>query len=415
MALIRLRTAATWMMSGMMLEHLVGFASQIVIARHLGPEQFGQFVLVLATAGLVFAVFSLRVNILIIRTPSRVFTRRLRQLYFTLFTIETFIGLALTLAWLLLTSEPGPYEIGLVLALGAAHWINTDLMYWERRMPYRRLAVITSGTQIAAHGVALAVVLAGGGIAALFLREMAVVVLRFAILWAIGAVRTERLVRPTADELRGVLKETRGVWLDGMLENGFQRITILLAGMVGGERGAGLFFFAQRLAIVPHSILSPFTSRIVSNWFSRTADVRTRLNGRRQAMHWVFWPLLAAAGLTILLADPVVPFVFGDKWVEAAPVLAAMAGVVVFSSMLEIVKVYCISRRFTRALLLGRIAQYAGFLLPLPLAMGGLVAPSLALGLALSMAMGLAFVVAGAALLSLERRSLAGHGVKGDV
>lgn len=60
-----------------------------------------------------------------------------------------------------------------------------------------------------------------------------------------------------------VVRAARGIWLDSMLDNNFQRLSLLAVNAGAGLNGAGLFFQAQRLAVVPHQFLMPVVGRVM--------------------------------------------------------------------------------------------------------------------------------------------------------
>jgi len=90
-----------------------------------------------------------------------------------------------------------------------------------------------------------------------------------------------------------------------MSKNGLTRLTILFVGFFGGERAAGFFFQALRLANLPQKILSPLVDRVAGNWFSRTEQRDERRKGRDKLLLILAAPLALGAGLTIAFAYPV--------------------------------------------------------------------------------------------------------------
>jgi O-antigen/teichoic acid export membrane protein len=115
------------------------------------------------------------------------------------------------------------------------------------------------------------------------------------------------------------------------------------------------------LAIVPNQLLAPFVSRVMVNWFSRLGSNAERRRILVLVLGALGFLLTVAAVLIALLADPIVPFLFGPAWAEAADVLAAMAGVILFASLFETVRGFCLSQRRSRTLLLGRATLYVVF------------------------------------------------------
>jgi len=343
------------------LQSLIAFASQLVLMRLLTPVDFGGFAITLATASLVQVIFSPRLGILAIRATEAELTDAFRHRLLSAMTIETLVSLALMVLWLTLMGAGSVWPYLLALTLASAHWISSVTMFYERAMPYRRLIGVETGAQLAAHAVAVLLALAGAGVASLYVREAAAVAVRIVWLGRIGAIPRWRPRMVALAEWRALLIEARGPWLDGIVDGGFQRLTVLAAGSLGGLQGAGLFFQAQRLALVPHQILSPVVVRLAGNVFSRieTPSDRRRMLGRVIAV--LALPLGAAAVATWIGAEPVVPWLFGESWREAGSALAAMTGIVLGFSLFELGRSYCLSQKLNRLLGLARVVQYGVF------------------------------------------------------
>ena len=244
------------------------------------------------------------------------------------------------------------------------------------------------------------VALAGAGVAALYFREALLTLTMFASLSFVGGITWRRFRWLSRVEWVSVIREGRGIWLDSVLEGSYQRIAILLAGLVGGDRGAGFFFQAQRLAILPNQLLSPLVSRLAVNLFGpeNNPDSRKRLRNR-QLM--ILAPiLLIATAATILFAVPVVTWVFGETWIKSGELLIAFAGVILFTSLFEYLKSYCFVTQSMRTLFMGRVAQYL-MLGALPVLVGiGLVEDkTTALAIGISLGCAAAFLVVMSVLL----------------
>lgn len=346
---------------GAAVQALAGFAAQIVLMRLLTPEDFGQFALVLAGCGLVQMLLSLRLNVQIIRAADHALDGATRDLYHSALCWETLAAALVTLVWLYLSDLMSALSLILVLSLALGQWTNQMLSFWERSMPYGRLAAVETGSQLLGHVLAVVMVLSGLGILSLPLRELAVMVVKLAILAHLGVIGWFRWRWVTGREWGRLFRETRDVWFDGVVEGGFARMVVLASGWVGGVHGAGIFSQAMRLALVPHQFLSPVVSRLYGNLFARLADGTARLRLLVRVGSWTGLALAVGAGLAVALADPVVPWLFGTHWSEAARVLAAMAGLILFYSLFELLRVYCLSQHLTRYVLTARALQYMAF------------------------------------------------------
>ena len=394
------KAGATTLLVGQVVQVIIAFAANLVLVRYIAPEGFGRFAITLATASLIVSLLSIRVNSLIIRVPDGELTRSLEERYFSYLTIETFVALIAGLIWVALAGNAGSLEFSLVVLVCVQHWIHQNKSFFERGMPYVRLGLLETGCPVFANLATVCAAFAGAGVVALYFREFVLTVTLFASLAIMGGLTWRRLRWLSRAEWNGIIREGRGIWLDGVLEGSYQRIAILLAGLVGGDRGAGFFFQAQRLAILPNQLLSPLVGRLAVNLFGRENRPERRKQLRNRQLAMLSPILVLATVLTVLFAVPAVTWVFGATWIKSADLLVAFAGVIMFTSLFEILKSYCFITQSMRTLFLGRVAQYL-MLGALPILVGiGLVGDqTTALALSISLGWAAAFIVVGGVLL----------------
>lgn len=405
---------AKWMLGGGAITAVVGFASNLVLVRFIEPQGFGRFAIAAATMGLVFAVCSLRLNVLIVRTPDAEFDgptqRRFKE---TVFQEAVLLG-ALAAGSLALAGLLNAYNAVLLVTMTVGQFVTNHKALYERQMPYVRLATLDTVSRVAGHG--LAVVLAASGImqeGALYLRELAVVVIAGVWLRGLGQMGQLGVSVPSWRTWRTMLRQASLPWADGMLESLFDRCRVLAAAAVGGERGAGLFFQAYRLAVVPHQLLQPLMGRMALNWFSREPNSQLRRRRRRQLIGLGVLPLVASVGAVLAFADPVVPLVFGEPWRPVVPILVALSGFIVFNTLFSTYKMFAFAARGMRVLFVARLLQFVGLGIAMtPWALGRPMDVSM-VGAGVSLAFGLAFLVAVVGFAYEERKPAVNGGKDG--
>lgn len=352
------RSSAVILFSGNFIETIVAFGAQVVIARYLFPEDYGRFAITLANTSLVFLFLSLRVSTLIIRRPEAELTREVRERYFFVFSLETIVGAVATLLIVHWFHPLTLLDVTLITAIAMGHWVETNRVFYERSMNYRRIVAIEVGSKLIAHAVAVALVVTGAGVLVLYLREFIVASLRLVGFRLTGSLTIERLRWLPWREWRLVVAESRALWADGVLEGSFNRIVILLSATLGGAHGAGLFFFAHRLALVPQQFLMPIAGRLSGNWLSRQEDKALRRSSfsRLAGILFLFSAVMAVAA--IAFADPVIPWLFGEAWRNSVPVFIALSGLILFGLLFEAVKVYCYVEGAGTAMLASRLGMF---------------------------------------------------------
>lgn len=386
----QLRSSAIILLSGNAVENIVALGAQIVIARHLFPEDFGRFAITLANTSLVFVVLNLRIQTLILRRPAAELTREVRERYFFAFTAESVVGTVVTMLIVQWFYRLTVLDAILIVALALTHWVETNRIFYERLMNYRKLVPVEVASKLAGHAVAVGMVVMGAGVLILYLREFLVALLRLVGFRAIGALAFERLRWLSWYEWRLLFAESRALWADGVLEGSFHRVVILLSGALGGTQGAGLFFFAHRLALVPHQFLMPIAGRLASNWLSRQEDpaLRRRSFSRFSGALFVFSSVMAVAA--ILFADPVIPWLFGEPWRGAVPVFIALAGMILFSILFEVIKVYCYVEGAGPAMLGSRLSKFVVLALVATISYQAGIGPAESMGFGMSAAFAIA-------------------------
>lgn len=400
-----LHIGGAFLTAGHVLQAIAAFAINLILVRYISPAEFGRFALVFAEASLFYAVISIRTNTLIIRAKEADYDGETRDIYFNAALQETVLATLVIFIWLWSTGRVGPWEITIVLTLAVRHWTVLNKAFYERGLPYKQLSVIETGAAFSGHLTSLGVVLAGGGWIALVLREVVQTLAMLLALAKAGGL-TMRQIRPLKwREYRRLYLESRGIWLDGLLEGTFSRLTIMVAGYVGGDALAGLIFQAQRLATAPHLILAPFANRIIMNWFSRTEDPEARRTGRNLAVWATIVPLAGVAIAVVLFADPLVPWLLGADWAEVSVLLVGMAGLMVFMSPFEVMRSYCIAIHHARVVLFARVVQHVGFFVPIALAVAGVMAEGAGIAYGFSAAFAAAFFAIWWLMSWYERRA----------
>jgi O-antigen/teichoic acid export membrane protein len=385
------RGDALWMLSGGLAQAGLAFGANLALARLLAPADFGRFALLSAGLALFGSLASLRLPTLLLRgaepTPERL-SRLVNASRFEALLLFA-AGLLLLLSGALPRGTPLALWL-LLLTQAAQPLVYAAQALGERRGHFRPLARLETLAQISGHGLALLAAWAGLAEGALALREAWILgALALGLSW-LGCWPRAPWRLPRWSELLGLADEARDVWLDGLLESAYARVLTLGAGLVGGETGAGLYHQAMRLAQVPHQLLQPVAARLAFNWFAR--DGARRDATLRHLGRWLAAPLALCFLLCLLAAEPLVPWMLGERWRGAGPLLAALSGVAAGQSLLSLGKMALLAGRQSVRLLCARLFQWTVLLglLPLAIAAGNLGLFALAVSLSTLLAAGCA-------------------------
>mgnify|MGYP001605352305 CR=1 FL=1 len=385
---------STWMAAGGIIQLVVAFTANLVLVRFIEPEGFGRYAIAIASITLIMTFFSLRVGVLIIRTEEHAFNDEKKTLYFNVIFQELIVAGVMSFCVLSVSRLLDWWSGLLLIAVLIGQFADNNKIFFERQMPYKRLSVLEAGVNGGGHLLSVGVVLLGGHMAALYLRELFYGIATLVSLRMIGRITWRRLRFVRIEEWKEILRGVRGAWFDMTFDSSFSRIIMILAGYVGGEKGAGYLFQAYRLAGIPHQFLAPLATRISFNWFSRQDNHARRYNGLRTLITYMSVPLLLAVTVVYMYADRLVPFLFGDAWAHAAQLLVSLSGYVMFLSLFDLLRVYMLATDQTRNLVVMRAAQYLGVAAAtVPYLMVSGTITETTLGAGVSLAYALAFVI----------------------
>lgn len=338
---------------------LLGFAANLVLVRYLSPAEFGTYAVTLAITATAFSLMTLRLTPLIIRDPSLEENPCRGRMYSGAMVVETVAATAISFASVIILGELDYLSVLLILTVAGTHALSIVRGFFERRMRLAQSAAVEIVTALVSHAAAVGMILASSGAAALYVRDAITLIVSVVGLWIVGGLHLPRPRLLSLGEWKALLSQGGGLWLDGILEGLFQRLTIMTAAWFGGARDAGFFFQAQRLAAVPHQILFPLVTRTAMVWLSQLTDPRVRRAGRGRLLAFTSVPLGATVLAVLLLSELLVPWLFGEPWRPVAPLLMWLSGAIMFVTLFEIARVFCLATAQTVILLSGRVAQYA--------------------------------------------------------
>ena len=313
---------------GQMARVVLQTASVVVLARLLGPSDFGLFAIVLAlvTFGEAFRDFGLSSAAI----QARVLTRAQQS---NLTWINVGLGVVLSIVCFLAapllavaTDEPGAVAVGRVMAVcflinGAAGQYRADL---NRRLKFGALAA--TDTLSMAGGVVVGIVAAASGLGYWSLVLQQLVVLTSTLL--LSAVLAGWLPRrPSSDgDVRPFLRfgaGMTGTQLVGYFNNNVDTLTI---GVALGTGPLGVYNRAyQTLMNTLNQFRNPTTTvalPILARLSAGTPEADQAVLRGQAALGYTF---VAGTAFAAGASGPIIAAALGPRWSEAAPLFAVLA------------------------------------------------------------------------------------------
>jgi len=294
----------------------------LLLARLLGPEEFGRFAFVLAITEVLglFGGFSLGVALIQLREESQ-------RLYDTAFAIYAVLGVAMiavgvAIAGLLLELRGRDEALFLVVLVGARWFYLTAQVPRAKLERTLRFDAVTRNTVLSSglpNVAALALAWWGLGAWALVARDVLVSLLAYAFEALASGYRFRGDVgRDAYASLMGFAKP---MFFARVVDLLVERVDRLAVGTFLGNASAGLLDRARFLADIGLYVQRP-VERASLNLLSRVQDDERRASRSYELATYFLVRLMFAGSIVLVLAPAeTLELVLGGEWVGAAPAL----------------------------------------------------------------------------------------------
>ncbi len=313
-----------WVAGGRLLQHAAAVAAIAVLARLLTPRDFGLLAMTLVFTGFAAVFVDLGLTAAIVQRRE-LQERHLSTAFWV--NVATALILAAVLAALspalaALYDEPRLVGITLVLAvsfpLAALGAVQIGLA--ERRMEFRRLAVVESGAVVVSFAAAIVAAVAGLGVWSLVVQSVTQAGMRSLVLWLTSGWR------PRSGLDRGAAREllAYGGNLAGFNATNYwiRSVDQLAVGAFVGAGPLGLYSRAYQLMLLPLSQVTWVSGRVMFPALSRLGDSTERIRAAYLKaiglIAFVTFPLMV---IIFVAAEPLVLTVLGDQWTGAITIL----------------------------------------------------------------------------------------------
>lgn len=323
------RAAALWSMAGQYVSFAVTFVTGIIISRFfLGPEEVGLFSIALAAAMIVSVFQDFGITRYVSGEPD-LGAREIRTCFSVSLVVSLAIGLVVfALAWPISAFYEDPRLMPVTIVIAGSYLLApfgiVPSAVLQRRMDFRRFFVVTAGSSLAMGGTAVALAAAGYSALALAWALVAQAGVKAVLGIALSGCRPPwplsfKGARPVFG-FGSKMLALYGVGAVGL------RSPDLVIGHVVGIAATGLYSRATSLASHLVTLLTGAVGAVFYPAFARIRDRGEalgppflRVAAGFTAVTWPGMAFLAAAAL------PIVLLLYGEAWIEVAPLLAMVA------------------------------------------------------------------------------------------
>ncbi|MEM9293645.1 MAG: lipopolysaccharide biosynthesis protein [Acidobacteriota bacterium] len=321
----RVATGAGWLYSYRWLERLLDFASIIVLARILSPEDFGLVAIAASVVAIIEGLSAFDVQKALIRSRDDD-----RALYDSAWTLSTLRGLVAALvmvavAAVLATSLEDGQLAAVIFVLAASPLMegltNPRFVRFERDLVYSKLAILTLGSKIAAVAVTL-------GLAFAYRSYWALVV--GILVGTVGRVLLSYVLEPYGPRFSrrrfgDIFAFSGWLSLTSVVTTLSMETDKIIVGRFLGVADAGRYFMTQRIGVLPtRELVSPLQRLLFPSFSELQGDLQRLRRGVLESVNVIgSLSLPAGAGFALVAAD-FVPLVLGEQWIAIVPLLVVL-------------------------------------------------------------------------------------------
>ncbi len=304
----------------------VTFCIQLILVRLLVPEDFGLFALGLSIAEVLFIFFSFSFSLAVIQIQEA------DDLFDTAFYLSIFAGTVIVFIggiMSLLLSSYYPERVIMIFAILCAisPIQGCALMYaasMEKEMQFKKTAIAGCiATNVSAVGTVL-LAYAGFGVWSLVGKETMKVGLMFFSTRLMSGYRFKR--KFNRDTAKKLISFGFRMFFSRGLDVLYCRVPQFFIGTFAGTSMLGLFSQTYYIANVPHVVLFPATSQVAFPTYSKLQNDKDKISEAFHITNYFFIRLLLPLMLILFLyPKAVITILYGDKWIDASPMLRYIA------------------------------------------------------------------------------------------
>jgi teichuronic acid exporter len=300
----------------------IGFVSNLVLARLLTPADFG-------IIGMIAVFITISGTLVDGGFASALIQKKnpTKEDYSTIFYWNLFISTILFIALYLgapaierFYNMPDLSIIirvqGLVLIINAFNIIQVNQL--RKQLNFKRLANINIRTTIFATAICIIMAFMGYGVWSLVIQIIAATALQTIFLWYLSSWRPSFVFSMSS------FKELFGfgafILLTSIMDKLYRNIQALIIGRVFSATDLGFYTQAKKLEDTPVTGLSVIVNQVTYPVYSQIQDdlerMKRGISQSLRAITFLNFPLMI---LLIVIGEPLILFLFTDKWSESIP------------------------------------------------------------------------------------------------
>jgi O-antigen/teichoic acid export membrane protein len=341
--LVKILDNIGWLFFDKILRMGVGLLIGVWVARYLGPEQFGQLNYAIAFVGLFGAIAGLGLNGIVVRDvvgdPASASVTL--GTAFVLQALAGLLAMLLVITSIAVLKPDDEFTRGIVIIISITLIFKaTDaIKYWyEARVQSRHVIWVENGVFVLMAMVRVALILSESTLMAfvwLTLIETLLISSGLVFIYATSGAFSN-LLQISVDRAKTLMQDSWPLLLSAIAVTLYMRIDMIMLEGMSNSREVGLYAAATRISeiwyFLPTIIISSVSPSIIACHATNNGLYLLRL---KRLYFMMTWLALGVAMPVSLLSAPIVNVLFGQDYLDAAPVLAIhlWASIAVFLGM----------------------------------------------------------------------------------
>ncbi len=347
---------SAWLVLGRSSTLIVNLLAMIVVARYLGPSEFGKLSYALAFVALIAPIAQLGLNAIVTRNivRNRMATSRILGTSIALRTIGslTAIGLGIALISVIRPTDFDVHQIVLILLVGELFKSTLVISHWlEAESRNKTIAISEMSVFGVSALIKICMVVAKAPLivfAFAYLLESALLAIFLVVIYSNSEGPINHL-RFDSRQASNLLKESLPLIVSGLTAVIYFKVDLIMLGQLSGDVAVGTYSVASRLSeawyFVPNALAISAFPHLINLKKNSTEDY---IKSLQSGFGLLFW-LAVLVALTVTAISPVImPFLFGGKYPGSSTILSIHIWAGIFISVRALVSKWLLAENLVR-------------------------------------------------------------------
>jgi len=333
-----------WFGFGRYISYIINFASGIILARLLAPEDFGVVALATASFGILSRLNSLGIGTMIIQREDDD-----PIVLSTFFWIQASVAVTILLLAIVFALSSDLFDVltlKVFLVIAVFHTANRVTQpthsILQKRFEFKKLSFAEIGFSLLSSIAAVLMAFLGFGLWAVVWPGMITMLLKGLLYWRVSKFRPKRVFDWAV--VRDIKNISLAYFIFGILEEFVHKIDDIFLGKIAGTGSLGYYARAYNTSELFHVNVGGTIATVALPLFSRVQKDTGRL---LRSYELVIKMVVKLGGLFYItlavVAQEAVQLIYGQKWLPMIPILWSMLPYALLIPVLNLSKNFLIS------------------------------------------------------------------------